>query len=895
MKAIAATSTLLAQMQVKTDKTTVASQPQASGNTLQVVTTKSVSVSLSSQARAISSAATTAKIAAAATPVNASDIAGKSDADWKTFLSQNASFSVTGSASDLSSVMDRLQGAGAKVTTITLTGTDALTLTAAQLKADAKTLDKMTSSFSLNVTNADMATATSLIAKSPLAKGTIASIAISDKAAKIAAGLGKLDTVIAKIDKISQSDTTGLLSLSSAQMTSYSAVIAKFDASVKVNVTGVTFANMTDTLAKDHVSSVSLSMTSADVATNIAALKTGLAAGKISSIVLPTGNNALSLSANQVIDNAAVLAKLSGKYSLSLSSSTIAISQLSKLDANTLKLLPSTAKLTVTATPDEVKDNYIRISGLAKKIDKIVMEPGATISVGFADAKKYSSVLSLVKGGTVTVQLTGNYNQYKVVQGTGGSYTLIDGRAVAATAKESGTLTGVNFFKFANLTTYASSGDSNIDAVLNGGQNMWWHDGTGAAPSANVLSNKVTTLASGSSKTTLSYSFLTQATVDPSASASEKAMTEMSADQKEAVRDAFAYLSSLINVTFTESTDSGKADINFGMNVQGASAGYANPPHASGAHPSYLFLASNQPSNSNFDIGTYGWETLVHEIGHTMGLKHPFNGNAGGGGAPQPYLPTATNNHNFSIMSYTDASNVMDMNVTFNSTAGGGYSYSYSMSAVNPQTFMTYDIAALQFLYGQNTDEQSTTVTFDAAFKGLKTIYAPVSGAIDASATTKNNIFDLRGGGYSTIGYSMQDKLVSQLKSQGASDTLANSIAADLVKKNGSKFYSGLNTVGLAYGSHINDVTGGSAKDQFYVNGVDDVSIDGGAGADDIVYLAGKLTDWTVKSGQVALAAAGGSLSGDTVLTNGTETVTLKNVEKYAFFDAMTSSMTHTA
>jgi hypothetical protein len=350
-----------------------------------------------------------------------------------------------------------------------------------------------------------------------------------------------------------------------------------------------------------------------------------------------------------------------------------------------------------------------------------------------------------------------------------------------------------------------------------------------------------------------------------------------------------------VNVTFTETNEIGKADINFGMNVQDKSAGYANPPHASGQHPSYLFLASNASTNNTVSIGSYGWETIVHEIGHTMGLKHPFNGNAGGGGAPQPYLPTATNNRNFSIMSYTDASNTADINVTYTPGANNSYKYSYSTSAVNPNTYMTYDIAALQFLYGANTTKEETNIKFSADYKGIQTIYAPVAGSIDASETNQNNIFDLRSGAYSSIGYSERTQIVSQLRKQGANDTVAASVAEKIMKDIGIKAYTGLNNTGLAYGSHINSVTGGSAMDSFYVNGVDNLSIDGGNGTNDTVYLAGTASDWKFVDSVAELVAAGGSLSGGVKLTNGKEVLNLANVEKYTFYNVDTFSFTHTA
>jgi len=211
-----------------------------------------------------------------------------------------------------------------------------------------------------------------------------------------------------------------------------------------------------------------------------------------------------------------------------------------------------------------------------------------------------------------------------------------------------------------DITTIPHTGLNHIDALLDKG------------PDWNYLSN--------SNANVLYYTFSTA-----SGNETGKAGQEMfSFAQQTAARTAFSYIQQVTGIEFRETGTGTAAQIHLAkMDLDGQyttglcswQAGYRSYPDGTLTEytaNAYVYLDNANWSHitDNLTPGTQGYETLLHELGHAIGLKHPFAESAG-----DIALPAYEDNTANTIMSYT--------------STGGSYS-----------TFQPYDIAALNWLYG---------------------------------------------------------------------------------------------------------------------------------------------------------------------------------------------------
>jgi hypothetical protein len=262
----------------------------------------------------------------------------------------------------------------------------------------------------------------------------------------------------------------------------------------------------------------------------------------------------------------------------------------------------------------------------------------------------------------------------------------------------------------------------------------------------------------------------------------------------------------------------------------------------------WVSTASSGNTDIDWSVGSYNFYSLVHEIGHALGLKHPFQGTS--------KLPKNLDSRLYSTMSYTDAPNSLFVQVIQNANG----SVSWSSVTVAPETPMLLDIAAIQYLYGINTSYKAgdDIYTFDTRTPFFKTIWDGGGKDTVSVANFKEGCeVNLNAGAFSKITIKSDSTAGYDWTSQPPTPT-----------------YDGTNNLCIAYGVEIENAIGGSGNDILTGNSAKN-SLDGGPGNDVMYGGAGNDTfDWGASNRGGNDIFYGGIGDDDFVLDSSNDTVT---------------------
>lgn len=363
------------------------------------------------------------------------------------------------------------------------------------------------------------------------------------------------------------------------------------------------------------------------------------------------------------------------------------------------------------------------------------------------------------------------------------------------------------------VTNEGFTGNTYVDAILWGG-NRW---------------------DTGSSKQ-ISYSFWNSGTESFDDSSDFKIATnahDWTDAEKAAMINALDTWAAVADITFVDAGDN-NVNTTFGFyNVDTAqlgenSLGLFYPPGINGEGIGYFNReGAGWDSTNGNQQGNFGFITMIHELGHGLGLAHPHD--IGGGspvypGVTEPFGDTGDFDLNqgiYTTMSYNDGvTAIVDQ---------GSFDYGYQ------GTPMAFDIAAIQHLYGANMNHNT----------GNNTYFLPT---VNDSGTSFSSIWDAGGkdkisgrGASSGVVINLNDATLNIADGAGAGGYL--SAVADFKVFGGFTIANGVtieNADGSTFddritGNEFNNTLSGKRGNDTLLGQAGNDTLKGGAGKDTLL------------------------------------------------------------
>ncbi|WP_425067150.1 matrixin family metalloprotease [Reyranella sp.] len=372
------------------------------------------------------------------------------------------------------------------------------------------------------------------------------------------------------------------------------------------------------------------------------------------------------------------------------------------------------------------------------------------------------------------------------------------------------------------------------------------------------------------------------------------------------LREALSLWESVANIDFVEVSSAANADVKFwwGTQTQAGGAGvlgwsdlvgfpayYENPASET---RDVLFNAQDSSMAGVLGKGGLGLVTMVHEIGHLLGLAHPHDGGAGSDATTFPGVyswdPYAYGTGGLNQGIYT----TMSYNFGWPTFYSGNTSESWGLQ-YGP---MALDIAAIQSIYGANTNYAAGNNVYKLpTVNQVGTYWSSIwdTGGVDTISNEGSSykaVIDLRpaeagvnGGGYISYSTSQDSTPGWTGKIDGGYTIARGVIIENAIGGSGDDTITGNAAINRLEGGAGNDILdggagadtmiGGYGYDTYYVDDVGDVIVDSESdwGADNVYSslanftLAAGLENLTL-TGTASINGAGNSLAN---IINGNE------------------------
>lgn len=310
------------------------------------------------------------------------------------------------------------------------------------------------------------------------------------------------------------------------------------------------------------------------------------------------------------------------------------------------------------------------------------------------------------------------------------------------------------------------------------------------------------------------------------------------AAQQTAAKQALALWAEVANITFVQVADTptNVGDIRFGNSkvvTSSDSAAWAYTPYDDDSGAVYpengdIWFDKAYAPNLQLAPGQAGLATMLHEIGHAIGLDHPFYDGYSG----EPILPSNLDTDQYTVMSYTAE-------------------LSTRAYASTPQLL---DILAIQYIYGANmntrtgndvykfsTAEVNKTI-WDAG--GIDTLDFSNQGGAPVLGTLQEGSF-FRFGGYpangtsSTLGIAFGVTIENVIASHRGSNIAGNDLANRMIGGNGADEFDARGGDDHLEGRGGNDFLRGGAGKNLQDGGVGNDTLWGGVDSDTLLGGAG--------------------------------------------------------